>query len=94
VSWQKKNRSFKNRKGEALQPEIVESSIGRYEVIAPVSSVRIGETKKESVRNKSCVDYPKWCTIFVSKDRKECKKWLDRYGKGLVRLCIPYEVSS
>ena len=66
----------------------------RWEVVAPVSSVRIGETSKELVKSKRAVDYLRLVTIFVGRNEKECKRWLDRHRHILVKLGIPYEVGS
>jgi len=66
----------------------------RWEVVAPVSSVRIGETSKELVKSKQAVDYLRLVTIFVGRNEKECKRWLDRHREVLVKLGIPYEVGS
>tara|TARA_A100000171_G_C2078800_1_gene118572 strand:- start:18 stop:290 length:273 start_codon:yes stop_codon:yes gene_type:complete len=89
----RKIKLFKNGKGKSLVP-YVSSKGGRHEVVAPVSSVRIGETNRNAVKSKHCVDYPKWCAIYVGKSHTECKKWLDRWEKTVIKLCIPYEVSS
>jgi hypothetical protein len=84
---------FKNREGDNLVPYVV-SKNNRHEVVAPVSSVRIGETNKNAVKSKQCVDYPKWCAVYVGRTEKECKIWLDKYRTPVLKLCIPYEVSS
>ncbi len=84
---------FKSRKGADLLPHVV-SRKGRHEVIAPVSSVRIGETNKGRVRSRDCVDYPKWVALYVGKDRKDCKEWLDKWRTPVLKMCIPYEISS
>ena len=83
---------FKNRKGEPLLPLVEERIKGRFEVVAPLSSVRIGETRKDFVRSKACIDYPRWVAGFVCKSERECQKWLDRYERVVLKLCIPYEV--
>ena len=83
---------FKNRKGEPLLPLVEERIKGRFEVVAPLSSVRIGETRKDFVRSKACIDYPRRVAVFVSKSERECQKWLDRYERVVLKLCIPYEV--
>ena len=88
---QKKIRVFKDCKGNDLMPYIL-SKNGRHEVVAPVSSVRIGETRKDSVKSKACVDYARWVALFVGRSEAECKKWLDKYQRVVLRLCIPYEV--
>ena len=66
----------------------------RWEGVAPVSSVRIGETSRELVKKKQAVDYLRLVTIFVGKNEQECKRWLDRHRPVLVKLGIPYEVGS
>ena len=89
---QNKIRVFKDRKGNDLMPYVL-SQNGRHEVVAPVSSVRIGETRRDFVKSKACVDYARWVALFVGRSENECKKWLDKYRKVVLKLCIPYEVS-
>lgn len=85
------SRLFKNRKGDALMPEL--HGVGnRHEVVAPVSRVRIGEIPRELIRSKQSVDYPRWVTLYVGKTRGETRKWLDKHMKTVIRLCTPYEV--
>ena len=48
----RKIKLFKDRKGNELMPYVL-SKDGRHEVVAPVSSVRIGETRKDFVRSKA-----------------------------------------
>ena len=86
-----KIKLFKDRKGNELMPYVL-SKDGRHEVVAPVSSVRIGETRKDFVKSKACVDYARWVALFVGRSENECKKWLDKYRKVVLKLCIPYEV--
>jgi len=81
-----------NLKTKPLEIAIVNN--WRWEVVAPVSSVRIGETDKELVKRKQAVDYLRLVTIFVGKSEQECKRWLDRNRHILVKLGIPYEVGS
>ena len=80
----------KDWKGDHLVPYVV-SQKGRHEVVAPVSSVRIGETSRELVKSKQCVDYPRWVAVFVGRTEKECKWWLDRYMTTVLELCVPYK---
>ena len=89
----RKIKLFKDRKGNDLVPYVV-SKDNRHEVVAPVSSVRIGETNRNAVRSKHCVDYPRWVALYVGKNHVECSKWLDKYKASVLKLCIPYEVSS
>ena len=88
---QTKIRVFKDRKGNDLMPYVL-SQNGRHEVVAPVSSVRIGETRRDFVKSKACVDYARWVALFVGRSENECKKWLDKCRKVVLKLCIPYEV--
>lgn len=90
--FQDRMKLFKDRKGNVLVPYVY-SKNNRHEVVAPVSSVRIGETERNAVKSKQCVDYPKWSAIYVGKSEADCKKWLDEYREVVVKLCIPYGVS-
>ena len=87
----RKIKVFKDRKGNDLMPYVL-SKDDRHEVVAPVSSVRIGETHKDFVKSKACIDYPRWVALFVGRSHTECTKWLDKYRKVVLKLCIPYEV--
>jgi hypothetical protein len=82
----------KDRKGNDLMPYVV-SKDDRHEVVAPVSSVRIGETRRDHVKSKHRVDYPRWVALFVGRSEGECKRWLDKHRTTVLKLCIPYEVS-
>ena len=81
-----------NLKTKPLEIEIVNR--WRWEVVAPVSSVRIGETSRYLVKRKQRVDYLRLVTVFVGKSENECRKWLDRHRPVLLKLGIPYEVGS
>ena len=83
----RKIKLFRDRKGNDLVPYVL-SKDDRHEVVAPVSSVRIGETNKNAVKSRQCVDYPKWVAVYVGRSEKECKKWLDRYEKIVLKMCI------
>jgi len=67
---------------------------GMWQLTAPASSVRIGETNRELVKLKRAVDYLRCITVFVGKNRKDCKMWLDTHREAMVKLGIPYEVGS
>lgn len=88
----RKTKFFRDRKGNDLVPYVL-SKDGRHEVVAPLSSVRIGETDKNAVKSRQCVDYAKWVAIYVGRNEKDCKKWLDQYEEVVLRMCVPYEVS-
>lgn len=85
-----KIKVFKYR-GDDMLP-YVKSKDGRHEVVAAVSSVRIGETTRQSVKSKQCVDYPRWVALYVGRTEKECVRWLDKHKTLVLKLCIPYEV--
>ena len=70
-----KIKVFKDRKGNDLMPYVL-SKDGRHEVVAPVSSVRIGETRRDFVKSKACVDYARWVALFVGRSENECKSGL------------------
>lgn len=63
----------RDRKGNDLVPYVV-SKDNRHEVVAPVSSVRIGETNRNAVKSKQCIDYARWVAVYVGRSEAECKK--------------------
>ena len=81
-----------NLKTKPLEIEIINR--WRWEVVVPVSAVRIGETSRELVKSKQRVDYLRLVTMYVGKNERDCKKWLDRHRHMLVKLGIPYEVGN
>lgn len=80
-------------KTEPLEIEILERSDYKWMLCVPASSVRIGETDRELVKKKDCVDYLRHVVLFVGKSRWECKMWLDTHRKTVLRLGTPYEVA-
>ena len=80
-------------KTNKLEIEIVERADYRWMLCIPVSSVRIGETDRELVKKKNCIDYLRHVTIFIGKSRFDCKKWLDEHEKVVVKLGTLYEVA-
>ena len=83
--------SLKTRK---LELEIVRRGYDdRWIINTPASSVRIGETNRDTVRKKDCVDYLRLVTIFIGKSENECRLWVDRNKQTLVKLGTPYEVA-
>jgi len=84
---------MKSLKTKKLEIEIVERSDYMWSLCVPVSSVRIGETDRELVKSKDCVDYLRHVVLFVGKSRWECKKWLDEHKQVVLKLGIPYEVA-
>ena len=83
--------SFKTPK---LELEIVRRDYDdRWTVNTPASSVRIGETNRDTVKKKDCVDYLRLVTIYIGKSENECRLWVDRHKQALVKLRTPYEVA-
>jgi hypothetical protein len=80
-------------KTEKLEIEILERSDYKWMLCVPMSSVRIGETDRELVKKKDCVDYLRHVAIFIGKSRWECKKWLDEHQNVVVKLGTLYEVA-
>ena len=65
----------------------------RWIVNAPISSARIGETDRDAIKRKDCVDYLMSLSVFVGKSENECRLWVDRNKQTLVKLGTPYEVA-
>tara|TARA_R100000742_G_C4268232_1_gene86577 strand:- start:25 stop:282 length:258 start_codon:yes stop_codon:yes gene_type:complete len=81
-------------KTQKLKLEIVRRDYdNRWTVNTPASSVRIGETNRDTVKKKDCVDYLRLVTIFIGKSENECRLWVDRHKQVLVKLGTPYEVA-
>jgi len=80
-------------KTEPLKIEILERGDHKWMLCVPASSVRIGETDRELVKQKECVDYLRHIALFIGKSRWECKMWLDANRKAVLRLGTPYEVA-
>ena len=77
-----------------LELEIVRRDYDdRWTVNTPASSVRIGETNRDMVKKKDCVDYLRLVTIYIGKSENECRLWVDRHKQALVKLRTPYEVA-
>ena len=86
----RKTKLFKDRKGTDLVPNV--SSRDGSTKLSPQCFCADGETRKDFVKSKACVDYARWVALFVGRSENECKKWLDKYRKAVLKLCIPYEV--
>ena len=81
-------------KTQKLELEIVRRGYDdRWIVNAPISSVRIGETDRDAIKRKDCVDYIMSLSVFVGKSENECRLWVDRNKQALVKLGTPYEVA-
>ena len=81
-------------KTQKLELEIVRRSYDdRWIVNAPISSARIGETDRDAIKRKDCVDYLMSLSVFVGKSENECRLWVDRNKQALVNLGTPYEVA-
>ena len=73
-----------------LELEIVRRDYDdRWTVNTPASSVRIGETNRDTVKKKDCVDYLRLVTIYIGKSENECRLWVDRHKQALVKLRTP-----
>mgnify|MGYP001168215767 FL=1 len=81
-----------NLKTKPLELQIINR--WRWEVVAPISSVRMGLTSRDLVKRKHAVDYLRLITVFVGKSESDCKRWLDRNKPRLLKLGIAYEVGS
>ena len=80
-----------NLKTKPLELQVINR--WRWEVVAPVSSVRMGLTSRDLVKRKQAVDYLRLITVFVGKSENECRLWVDRNKQALVKLGTPYEVA-
>ena len=81
-------------KTQKLELEIVRRGWDdRWIVNTPASSVRVGETDRDAVKKKDCVDYLRLVTIYIGKSENECRLWVDRHKQALVKLRTPYEVA-
>jgi len=81
-------------KTQKLELEIVRRGYDdRWIVNAPISSARIGETDRDAIKRKDCVDYIMSLSVFVGKSENECRLWVDRNKQALVKLGTPYEVA-
>jgi len=65
-----------------------------WTVVAKLSAVRLGLVSREQVKAKNMIDHDKWLTLFVAKSERDCKKWVDSHWDNLVKLGIPYEVTT
>ena len=81
-------------KTKKLELEIVRRGYDdRWIVNAPISSARIGETDRDAIKRKDCVDYIMSLSVFVGKSENECRLWVDSNKQTLVKLGTPYEVA-
>ena len=81
-------------KTKKLELEIVRRGYdNRWIVNAPISSARIGETDRDAIKRKDCVDFIMSLSVFVGKSENECRLWVDRNKQALVKLGTPYEVA-
>ena len=66
----------------------------RWVVNGKLSAVRLGLVSRENVKAKNMIDHDKWMTLFVGKSERDCKKWVDSNWDNLLKLGIPYEVTT
>ena len=83
----------KTAREQVAVADLIREAIDRWMLCVPASSVRIGETDRELVKKKDCVDYLRHVALFVGKSRWDCKMWLDKNKQAVLKLGIPYEVS-
>lgn len=67
---------------------------GMFEVVLNVSSVRIGETNKELVKEKKAVDLRRYVHLFVHHSENVCKKWTKENIQFLKKINTLYEVNA
>jgi hypothetical protein len=65
---------------------------GMWQVVAKLSTVRMGLTNREQVKTRDLLDSMEWFTVRIEKNEEMCKKWVDEQWEHLVRMGIPYEV--
>jgi hypothetical protein len=65
---------------------------GMWQVVAKLSTVRMGLTNREQVKTRDLLDSMEWFTVRIEKSEEMCKKWVDEQWEYLVRMGIPYEV--
>ena len=76
---------------EDLEYEIVKRDYDEtYELIVPMSMVRLGFTDKELVKAKKAVDLKQWTTAFVGK-RNSCYAYVVRNLAMLIKMNTLYE---
>lgn len=74
-----------------LRYEIVKRTHDKtYELIVPMSLVRLGLTDKELVRQKEAVDLRHWVTAFVG-TKNQCTSYLVRNLQALTKMSTLYE---
>jgi len=73
---------------------VIRDCDNRWQVVGKLSAVRLGIVSRDSVKNKDAIDAMRWLTLFVGKNHTECKKWVDSHWDNLVKLGIPYEVTT
>jgi hypothetical protein len=66
---------------------------GMWQVVAKLSTVRMGLTNREQVKTRDLLDSMEWFTVRVEKSEEMCKKWVDEQWEYLVGMGIPYEVA-
>jgi len=76
---------------EDLEYEIVKREYdGAYELIVPMSMVRLGFTDRELVKAKKAVDLKQWATAFVG-TKNQCMAHLVRNLALLTKMNTLYE---
>jgi len=86
--------SARNRKSSGLSDleyDIVKREYDdTYELLVPMSTVRLGFTDKERVKAREAVDLKQWTTAFVG-TKNQCMAYLVRNLSALLKMNTLYE---
>lgn len=81
----------KNPKLEDLEYDIVARKYDdRYELLVPMSLVRLGFTDKEQVKARKAVDLKQWTTAFVG-TKNQCMAHIVKNLSALLKMNTLYE---
>lgn len=81
----------RNPKLEDLEYDIVAREYdGKYELLVPMSLVRLGFTNKELVKAKEAVDLKQWTTAFVG-TKNQCMAYIVKNLSALLKMNTLYE---
>lgn len=81
----------RNPRLEDLEYDIVAREYdGKYELLVPMSLVRLGFTDKELVKAKKAVDLNQWTTAFVG-TKNQCMAHIVRNLSALLKMNTLYE---
>lgn len=81
----------RNPRLEDLEYDIVAREYdGKYELLVPMSLVRLGFTDKELVKAKKAVDLKQWTTAFVG-TKNQCMAHMVKNLSALLKMNTLYE---